>query len=146
MISYLTANFQDKLLVDVTRSLSAADNSPPTPPPALLGFKVRSGLVGRLRSTESDRFATGVVEFLEIRGEGALLEGVTVRNEFEFEFEFEVEVEGDRYLEETCLDLGLTGVMTSSSFSVGNNEGRIVWFLVVVSETAATIIKQDTYK
>lgn len=67
----------------------AADVSP-APPPALLG---------RLRSTETDRFGAGVLKFLEIKGEGDLRVNVG-KDEFEFEFE-EVEGEGERYLEET---------------------------------------------
>lgn len=99
----------------------------------------------RRRSAEIERFAAGVVEFLETRGDGNLLEGVGVGKDDEFEFEFEVEVEGegDKYLEETCLDLGLDGLLglvIPLSFSEGNN-GGLVWF--VVSEMAATIINNN---
>lgn len=97
----------------------------------------------RLRSAETDRFAAGVVEFLETRGVGNLLEGVGVGKDDEFE-EVEGEGEGDKYLEETCLDLGLVGLLgplIPLSFSEGNN-GGLVWF--VVSEMAATIIKNIT--
>lgn len=95
----------------------------------------------RLRSAETDRFAAGVVEFLETRGDGKRREGVGVGNDEEFEeVEGEGEGEGDKYLEETCLDLGLVGLlgpMIPLSFSEGNN-GGLDWF--VVSEIAATII------
>lgn len=94
----------------------------------------------RLRSAETDRFTAGVVEFLETRGDGNLLEGVGVGKDDEFE-EVEGEGEGDKYLEETCLDLGLVGLLIPLSFSEGNN-GGLVWF--VVSEMAATIIKKIT--
>lgn len=103
--------------------------------------------MGRRRSAETDRFAAGVVEFLETRGEGDLLEGVSVGFDDELE---EVEGEGDRYLEETCLDLGLIDLLEAMmplSFWEGSKRGGVVWFLVVVvvSETAATIINENTY-
>lgn len=123
--------------MDVTRSLVAADTSPP---PAL-DFKLRSGRLDRLRSAETDRFAAGVVEFLETRGDGKRREGVGVGIDDEFdEVEGEGEGEGDKYLEETCLDLGLVGLfgpVIPLSFSEGSN-GGLDWF--VDSEMAATII------
>lgn len=94
----------------------------------------------RLRSAETDRFAAGVVEFLETRGDGKRREGVGVGNDDEFEVEGEGEGEGDKYLDETCLDLGLVDLLGPTiplSFSEGNN-GGLDWF--VVSEIAATII------
>ena len=43
--------------------------------------------------------------------------------------ELEVEGEGDMYLEETCLDLGLLGLIPLLSFSEGNNGGLLglIW-------------------
>lgn len=93
-----------------------------------MGLSVRSGLLGRRRSAETDRFGAGVVEFLEINGEGDLREGVNVgKDEFEFEFE-EVEGEGERYLEEICRGFGLIDlleVVIPLSFSAGNNGGLV---------------------
>lgn len=84
--------------------------------------------MGRRRSAETDRFGAGVVEFLEINGEGDLREGVNVgKDEFEFEFE-EVEGEGERYLEEICRGFGLIDlleVVIPLSFSAGNNGGLV---------------------
>lgn len=97
--------------MEVTRSFVAAETSDPFP-----FLESRSGIkglaaAGRRRSTETDllapkegAFDTGV-EFLEIKGEGYLLEEED-EEETEDEFEVEVEVEGDMYLEETTLDLG----------------------------------------
>lgn len=89
--------------------------------------------MGRLRSAETDRFGAGVVEFLEIKGEGDL-RNVGRDDEFEFEIEFEfeeVEGEGERYLEETCrglclIDLLGVVILIPLSFSEGNNGGLVV--------------------
>lgn len=118
---------------------------------------------GRLRSTETDlleakegAFGKGVVEVLGSEGEGNLLEE---EEDDESEDELEVEeeeAEGDMYLEDTILDLGLLGLPETPlllSFSEGSNGGLRVlgfWGSVVEAapETAATIItiqEADTY-
>lgn len=89
---------------------------------------------GRRRSTETDLFGPdeGVfkteVEFLETKGDGYLLEEVE-DEETEDAFEVEVKVDGDMYLEETILDLGLLDVLPETplllSFSEGNKGGLL---------------------
>ena len=62
------------------------------------------------------------VEFLETRGDGHLLETV---DDDEIDDAEEEEGEGDMYLEETCLDLGLLGPTPLLSLSEGNNGGLL---------------------